>query len=98
MDADPLIPPNIRERNVIESISGICNVYSKSSTIDMFTGAHHAQLVADHQSKDPSSSLTTKDTLLAMKKSLWNGVLTYNGLFSFRTSMTSMDVIPGITG
>jgi hypothetical protein len=33
----------------------------------MFTGAHHAQLVADHQSKNPSSSLTTKDTLLGMK-------------------------------
>ena len=29
---------------------------------------HHAQLVADHQSKNPFSSLTTKDTLLAMKK------------------------------
>jgi hypothetical protein len=70
MDADPQIPPDIQKRNVIESVLGICNVYSKSSTIDMFTGAHHAQLVADHQSTNPSSSLTTKDTLLAMKNKL----------------------------
>ena len=67
MDADLLIPPNIRKRNVIESISGTCNVYSKSSSIYMFTGAYHAHLVANHQSTNSSSLMTTKDTLLAMK-------------------------------
>jgi hypothetical protein len=33
MDKDPLIPPHNWKRNIIESVSGICNVYSRASSM-----------------------------------------------------------------
>jgi hypothetical protein len=37
MKEDPTIPNRIQKKNVIESVSGICNVYSWASERDMFT-------------------------------------------------------------
>ena len=37
MKEDPTIPNKIQKKNVIESVSGICNVYSWASAGDMFT-------------------------------------------------------------
>jgi hypothetical protein len=73
MEEDPLMSPSVQKRNIIESVSGICNLYAKSSTVDMYTGAHDAQFIPDHQSKNPSSSPTAKDTMASMKKSFANG-------------------------
>ena len=82
------------KRNIIESVSGICNVYAKSSTVDMYTGAHDAHFIPDHQSNNPSSSPTGNDTMVSMKKSFPNGVSTYkNGLYSSPTLMTLTDGI-----
>ena len=50
MAEDPLIPKEERKRNVLESVSGICNVYAKVSPTDMFAGAHNSEFGADHQS------------------------------------------------
>jgi hypothetical protein len=36
MDEDPLIHDSDKERNVLESVSGICNIYSKASTSDIW--------------------------------------------------------------
>jgi hypothetical protein len=56
MEEDPLMPPSLQKKNIIESVLGICNVYTKSSTVDMYTGAHDAHFIPDHQSNNPSSS------------------------------------------
>jgi hypothetical protein len=68
MEEDPLMPSSLQKRNIIESVSGICNVYAESSTVNMYTGAHDAQFVPNHQSNNPSSSPTAKDTMVSMKK------------------------------
>jgi hypothetical protein len=62
------MPSSLQKRNIIELVSGICNVYAKSSTIKMYTGAHDAHFVPDHQSNNPSSSPTGTDTMVSMKK------------------------------
>jgi hypothetical protein len=47
-EEDPLIPKKDHNKNVIKSVSGICNLYYKYSLDDMFTGAHVAEIGADH--------------------------------------------------
>jgi hypothetical protein len=48
MEEDPLIPKKDHNKNVIESVSGICNLYYKYSSDDMFMGDHVAEIGADH--------------------------------------------------
>jgi hypothetical protein len=61
MEEDPLIPDKTRKRNVIESVSGICNVYSKASSSDMFMDAHNAKLGADHSGSSSPQSIIQMD-------------------------------------
>ena len=58
MEEDPLIPKAIGRKNVIESVSGICNVYQKASTSVMYAGARHAQFVADHGTSLPQQDMS----------------------------------------
>jgi hypothetical protein len=53
MDEDRLIPPDTRIKNVIESVSGICNVYQRASKSSMYSGAHSAIIGVDHQTSRP---------------------------------------------
>jgi hypothetical protein len=94
MCEDPLMPPSLQKRNIIESVSGICNVYAKSSTVDMYTGAHDAQFVPDHQSNIPCSSLqTTKDNGFNEKKfSKWGVNLQWVVLFPHIDDFNGHDV------
>jgi hypothetical protein len=62
MEEDPLIPKKDHNKNVIESVSGICNLYYKYSLDDMFTGAHVVEIGADH-----SGGNTTVRQLLRKK-------------------------------
>ena len=70
MNEDPLIPKRDKERNVIESVSGICNIYSKASKSDMFTGAHEVQVALDHSAISPQvltepGEINSKDRMKA---------------------------------
>jgi hypothetical protein len=69
MDEDCLIPPETRIKNVIESVSGICNVYQRASKTCMYSGAHNAIFGADHQITRPrqgtSGGSNNKDLMIA---------------------------------
>jgi dihydroorotase len=56
MEKDPLIPEELHNRNIIESVSGICNVYLTDQKGNMFTGVHgckqaHEQKIRKKQEK-----------------------------------------------
>jgi hypothetical protein len=85
MDEDPLISPEDCERNVIESVSGICNVYWKASSDNMFTGAHTAKFGVDHGSSPTPQSTNqevgcTKNSMKA-KFTEWGIDLKWVSLF-----------------
>jgi hypothetical protein len=77
MEEDPLIPTKDRAKNVIESVSGICNLYSKYSSEDMFTGAHVAELGTDHSrgpktvKQSPKGKRTTTKESMKAKFEEW---------------------------
>jgi hypothetical protein len=48
MEEDPLLPKYLHDKNVIESVSGICNVYSTDNKGNMFAGADGANFGAIH--------------------------------------------------
>ena len=53
MDEDRLIPPDTCIKNVIESVSGICNIYQRASKSSMYSSAHSAIIGVDHQTSRP---------------------------------------------
>jgi hypothetical protein len=48
MEEDILIPEDVQKQNVLESVSGICNVYFKASQRDMFSRSHKLAFGVDH--------------------------------------------------
>ena len=55
-----LVIVTTKMNDIIESISGICNLYSKYSSKDMFTGAHVVEMGADH-SRGPKTVKQTQN-------------------------------------
>jgi hypothetical protein len=81
MDEDPLIPPHDQKRNVIESVSGICNVYSRVSSTYMFTGAHNSELGADHRSTGTQGAATNAKDVMKARFKEWRVHLKWVTLF-----------------
>ena len=81
MDEDPLVPPHDRKRNVIESVSGICNVYSRVSSTYMFTGAHNSKLGADHRSTGTQGAATNAKDVMKARFIEWRVELKWVTLF-----------------
>jgi hypothetical protein len=72
---------------VIESVSGICNLYSKYISEDMFTGAHVAEFGADHSrgpktvKQSPKGRCTTTKESMKAKFEEWGIDLKWVSLF-----------------
>ena len=68
MDQDVLLPNDTCECNVLESLLGISNLYSKYSQMDMVSGAHHLELGMDHASSRKqiaTPGISKKDSMKA---------------------------------
>jgi hypothetical protein len=94
MDEDCLIPPETHLKNVIESVSGICNVDQRASNTCMYSGAHNAIFGANHQITRPrqgTSRGSNKKDLMIAKFLGWG--INVSGWFSSLMSMISMDVM-----
>jgi hypothetical protein len=70
MEEDPLIQKKDITKNVIESVSRICNLYSKSSSEDMFTGAHVTEMGSDHSRQSKGVKQTMNKKYSTTKKSM----------------------------
>ena len=81
MAEDPLIQKEDRKKNVIESVSGICNVYSKVSPTDMFAGAHFSEFGADHQSSTAQAVTTNAKDVMKDRFMDWGIDLKWVTLF-----------------
>jgi hypothetical protein len=52
------LPLMERNKNVIESVSGICNVYSRALATEMYTGNHLVEFGSDHSAGKSQQSMT----------------------------------------
>ena len=64
MESDPLIPKELHSKNVIESVSGICNVYSKERNGNMLVGV-------PGQNKSPEKNIKTRQETMKDKFANW---------------------------
>jgi hypothetical protein len=76
MDADTLLPEEIRESNVIESLSGISNLYCTTSQGDMYSGVDVDKVCSDHSTTSSASSSggshgSTKKDIMKSKFAEW---------------------------
>jgi len=84
MEEDILIPENVSKCNVLESVSGICNVYSKASRGEMFSGSHKLEFGVDHtitRATQQGNQVTTKKDNMKAKFQCWGVDLEFVILF-----------------
>jgi hypothetical protein len=73
MDGDPKLSQSECDKNVLESVSGLSNIYLKNSNDDMFATSWEADVVLDHDSNrmTPTRSKRNKQSNRRTKFWLW---------------------------
>jgi hypothetical protein len=60
VEKDPLIPKVLHDKNALESVSAICNVYSSDKKGNMFAGVHGRNVASEQNAKKKHEKMRDK--------------------------------------